>query len=515
VSLRSVVPAVVLAALCTPLAAASAAQAAPCSKRVSGGDWKMYGYGYANSRRQPAEHGIGPANAAKVKRAWVFSTSSTGDKSGFNSTPTVYRGCVYIGSAGGWAYALDASSGHVVWKRKLDAFNSQSGGAIVASAAIDGRGVVYLLSGADGPYGVKLDRFTGRTIWKTKPWIGHRFSGGSQTQYLTNASPVVANGLVAAGYSPPSGNSLTTGGFVLIDARSGRIVKRTPTIPAADQKKGYAGVGLWSTPAYDPRSKKLFWGSGNPSNKSKEHPNANSILKIDLDRRHRQTFGKIVQHYHGNVDQYAKQLQTLAGTPACSVSDIPGAPWPTGDTACGQLDLDFGASPNLFRTSRGRLLVGGLQKAGVYHVARTGDMKRAWTALVGVACQVCNGASTAFDGRSVTGVATPGSTAFSLARDSGRFNWRTPVGDASQYHPVSVANGVVWAEDANGNLNAFDAKTGSALLRRPMSQDAGAPMPNGQSSGVAIAEHKIFAAAGGYAYFSNGMPGYVIAYRGP
>jgi hypothetical protein len=109
-------------------------------------------------------------------------------------------------------------------------------------------------------------------------------SSAAQAGSYTNASPIVAGGLVVAGCSPPEGDPTATGGFSLIDARTGAIVKTTPAIPAADHAKGYSGGGLWSTPAYDPATHYLYFGAGNPSSKDKQHPNTDAILKIDLDR---------------------------------------------------------------------------------------------------------------------------------------------------------------------------------------------------------------------------------------
>jgi hypothetical protein len=134
-----------------------------------------------------------------------------------------------------------------------------------------------------------------------------------------------------------------------------------------------------------------------------------------------------------------------------------------------------------------------------------------WTALVGPSCFACNAASTAFDG-SVEGVATPVGAMFSLDRSTGATNWLSPVGDGTHYQSISAADRVVWTVDGASNLDGFDAATGRPLVRRPLSADAGAPVTNLTSSGVAIAEHQLFVAAGGLSYVS--APGYVIAYGG-
>ncbi|TMF18218.1 MAG: hypothetical protein E6I33_00210 [Chloroflexi bacterium] len=488
--------------------AASAATSAPCTTApVVGGDWPFYGHDAANTRTQPVATGLGPAAVAGLAPKWTFSTTSTGDGTGFNTTPVVYDGCVFIGSFGGVAYALDALTGRIVWQRKLDAPNPGSGGVIVGAAAVDGSAVVYLVDEFAAPYAIALNRSTGAVVWKSAPFAPPLTSSALQAGSYTNSSPVLANGFIAAGYSPPEGDPTATGGFSLINAKTGKVVRTTPTIPPAAQAQGYAGGGLWSTPAYDPATNYLYWGAGNPNNKSLQYPTTDAILKIDVNPA-RPTFGQIVASYPGNVDQYTAALQALGETPACELSA--GLPDPLDDPVCGQLDLDFGAAANLFTIGDETKVVGELQKSGVYHVANASTMQPAWATIVGPSCFACNAASTAFDGSAIEGVSTPGGTMFSLDRSTGTANWLSPVGDGTHYQSISTADGVVWTVDGAANLDGFAAANGQPLVRRPLSVDAGAPVTNATSSGIAIAENRLFVAAGGASYAS--ATGYVIAY---
>jgi len=492
--------------------ASSAAAAAPCTTApAGGGDWPSYGHDAANTRTQPQEAGFGPAAVANLTPKWAFSTSSTGDGTGFNTTPVVYDGCAFIGSFGGVAYALDVRTGRVVWQRRLDAPNPGSGGVIVGAAAVDGNAVVYLVDEFAAPYAIALNRSTGAVVWKSAPFAPPLTSSAVQAGSYTNSSPLLANGFIVAGYSPPEGEPTATGGFSLINAKTGKVVRTTPTIPPAAQAEGYAGGGLWSSPAYDPATKYVYWGAGNPNSKTKQYRTTDAILKIDVNPS-RPTFGQIVASYEGNVDQYTTTLQELSHSPACEASDNPAVPYPLDDPVCGQLDLDFGAAANLFTTDNGTKVVGDLQKSGVYHVANAKSMDPVWTALVGPSCFACNAASTAFEGSSIYGVATPGGTMFSLDRSTGSTQWLSPVGDGTHYQSISAADGVAWTVDGDSNLDGFDAASGAPLVRRPLSVDAGAPVTNLTSSGIAIAEHQLFVAAGGASYAS--APGYVIAYRG-
>ena len=58
---------------------------------------------------------------------------------------------MFAGSANGYVYALDATTGHLVWKQQVGTFNQEAGGAITGAGAIDGPGVVFLVSGARLP----------------------------------------------------------------------------------------------------------------------------------------------------------------------------------------------------------------------------------------------------------------------------------------------------------------------------------------------------------------------------
>jgi outer membrane protein assembly factor BamB len=494
-----------LSAICF---ASPAAASGPCTTPpTGGGEWPAYGHDASNTRSQPEESGFGPAAVAGLTPLWSFSTSSTTDESGFNSTPVVYDGCVFVGSFNGYAYALDAKNGHVVWQRKLEAPHPGSGGVIVGAGAIDGGSVVFLVDEFSAPYAIALKRSTGAVVWKSAPFAPPLSSSAAQEGSYTNSSPVLANGYIAAGYSAPEGDPTATGGFALINAKTGEVVKTTPTIPQAAQEEGYSGGGLWATPAYDPKTKYLYWGAGNPNSKTKQYSTTDAILKIDVNPS-RPTFGLIVASYEGNVDQYTQTLQELSRSPACEASEE--VPDPLDDPVCGQLDLDFGAAANLFTTPAGTKVVGELQKSGVYHVANASTMAPVWTSLVGPSCFACNAASTAFDGNSIYGTATPGGVMFSLQRGGGEKNWLSPLGDGTHYQSTSTADGVVWTVDSYGNLDAVNAANGQPLVHRPLAADTGAPVTNLTSAGVAIAEHELFVAAGGLSYET--APGYVVAY---
>jgi polyvinyl alcohol dehydrogenase (cytochrome) len=79
-----------------------------------GATWTTIGHDAADTRAQPDEHDITPANVAQLAPKWVATT--TGDVS---ATPAVAGGAVYFGDFGGTLWKLDAATGQVVWSQKV------------------------------------------------------------------------------------------------------------------------------------------------------------------------------------------------------------------------------------------------------------------------------------------------------------------------------------------------------------------------------------------------------------
>lgn len=459
------------------------AQAA-CAPAHAGGEWRSFGHDLSNTRTQSEESTIGPMEAATLEPAWVFSAAKAGDASGsLQSSVAIADGCVYFGTTSGNIFALNADTGQQVWHSKLQVANG-NGGTIVGGVTVSDGRVYAVVNQADDPSAAAFDQATGELLWLTSANV--KGSG-----MRTNSSTVVFDGLVLAGFSGPE-QTWASGGFAIFDAGSGELLASTYTIPSADRALGYGGGGIWATAVVDQVGKYAFAGTSNPYSKTKEHRFANAILKIDLDRT-RPTFGTIVDAYKGLTDQYVPGTDRQ---PACEMFGE--TTYLSYSITCAQVDLDFGASPNMFTDSRGNLIIGELQKAGVYHAVYADNMQSAWTQIVSGTCvPLCNAGSTASDGSSIYGMGGPGGHAFSLTK-TGAYRWMTPDGSEAHYEPTSLANGVVYTVDIKGHLEAFDAATGVPLLQRPMSIDAGALVVAESSSGVAIARNMVYAAAAGY-----------------
>jgi outer membrane protein assembly factor BamB len=372
-----------------------------------------------------------------------------------------------------------------------------NGGAIVGSPVVSGLRVIVLVnqlgdgasadpqSGTAGPYLVAFDRRDGRPLWRSAPIV-------TGMGYYTNATPTIERGVIVAGFSSVEGDPHGQGGVALLNERTGAILRRVYTVPPSDWPAGYAGGGMWTTAAADDGY--VYYGVGNPSSKQIEHAFTNAILKVDVDRRRHATFGRVVASYKGNVEQIYQAFQD-AGRPLCALESVtPSA----GDfSACLQLDLDFGAAVNLFPDADGTLLVGELQKSGVYHAARTADMGGAWLRLLNVSCLICNGAASAWDAaRRAIYVNLSPTGLLAKVSDAGQLNWYRPDVDGLDFEAVSLANGVVYLVDQLGTLLAWDADDGTLLLVRPTILDGVDHTLGVNSAGVTIARNTVYVPTG-------------------
>jgi polyvinyl alcohol dehydrogenase (cytochrome) len=345
-----------------------------------------------------------------------------------------------------------------------------------------------------GPYVVALDQASGQVVWSSPPI-------DTQPGADVYGSPIVYDGALMIGVSggaaelgDEADRYAFQGSMSFIDADTGATIKKTWTIhPPKQPDDLFAGGGIWSTPAIDTEDKVAFVGAGNPFKPQAEHPNTDAILKFDVNRRSPR-FGEIAGAYKGVIDEYVPAFSQLP------CYDIPGNPppyYPQGVGSCGDIDLDFGASPNLFRDASGRKLVGAGQKSGVYHAIDAKTMKPLWTQVTGMPTSVGGiVGSTAVDDGAIYGPDTVPGYVWSIGRAAGAPRWVGPIADGAHWGPpVSVANGIVYSVDFSGFLDAFDARNGVQLAKRPLVLGGGGPL--GISwGGVSIARNTVFASVG-------------------
>jgi polyvinyl alcohol dehydrogenase (cytochrome) len=386
---------------------ASIVGALPVTARA---DWPVYGHDLSNSRDAGSE-GPSPSTVGSLKEAWTFK-SSTGD---FTGTPVVAGGVLVAGNNGGWVYALSAVTGRVLWSRDV-------GQQINGSAAIDldapGGALAFVpVAQIGSPRLLALSLKNGSVKWDA---VLTRQSGAD-----VFGSPTFWNGTVYIGTSGPNNdNSTARGSVVALSEASGHRRWQTFTVPP-----GFDGGAVWSTPAIDPATGRMYVGTGNAYHEPAADT-TDSMITLDA------ATGAILAHFQATPND------TFA-------ADNPAGP-----------DADFGASPNLIVGPSGQALVGEGQKSGTYWALDRTAMQPAWATTIGPGSAVGGIlASTAYDGTRIYGTDSADGELWALGR-SGALQWSSADPSTLDFSPVAIADGVLYSVDPAGFLIARDPATG-------------------------------------------------------
>lgn len=463
--------AVAFAMLVAALASAVPSSAAPqCAGTASiGGDWPSEGGTLTDTRSQDAEQSIGSANALNLQPKWHFNVSVTGDGGILQGTPVEANGCVYFqtSSGGNAIYAVNADTGELVWKQPLG-----SGGCHDAPVVRDGK--VYVNDPTDattdpnhmGPHLVVFDAYTGQLL-VTGESVANEAAAGANAGC---AAPMALFGnLALIGITNAETDGSRVGGFAIVDATDGHLIKRTYTVPDDEAAAGFGGCSIWTSFAIDPATQNAYTGTAQPSTwgalGGKDSEMCNALIKIDLNQSS-PTFGDIIGSMKGTGDQ---------------------APY---------VDVDFGTGVTMFKDASGRQIVGATEKSGIFQSAFTRHMTHAWSTNVSpIGVPLGNYTPAATDGHNVFTVGAYPGQLFSLDGTTGTPNWVTPAGSPFASTSVAYANGVVYYGNEAGDLLAVDASNGVPLYAHPIAaEDSGCT--RNQSGGISVARDQIFVDCG-------------------
>ena len=168
-------------------------------------DWPQFGWDLQQHRVNPNETKIGPANVGQLGLAWQQNTPYPDV---VQASPTVANGIVYMGTTHGLVEAYSATSGTLLW-------SFQANGPIYGSPNVV-NGIAYFGTVNEpqqtfvGNYAYALDATTGAVIWENPlP------NGGEWT------APLVVNGTVVF---PMANREAVSGGEIAYNALTGATI---------------------------------------------------------------------------------------------------------------------------------------------------------------------------------------------------------------------------------------------------------------------------------------------------
>ena len=453
--------------------------------------WTSAGNDISDNHFASNEFLLSPYTLPLVTERWVF--TANGEVQG---TPTVDGTNVYVADAGGTVWQLNAATGSPVWQSSLPAISGNSMSYSRNSPAIGTNAVIVGDQSSSNLYA--LSKTDGSLVWQT--------ALDSNPDAFVTSSPVISNGVIYVGVA--SGEETMAakianfvpsfrGSVVALSEATGKILWQTYTVPS-----GYTGGGVWaSNLAVDTTRGMVYGVSGDnysvPPSVAACQLAATTPTQLDaclspddhidsVYALNAATGAFIWSQRFTHSDTWTVSCESFGKNKATPCPD------PSG------LDTDFGAGPNFFTVNQNGTqidAVGAGQKSGSYYTMNRDTGAILWGTQAGpdgVIGGIQWGAAT--DGQRIyfaeansayvpttlvpSGQKTNGSYWSALDVNTGQILWQTPIyspavtpqGGRAENPPagaytigggsVSVANGVLYGEDAAGDFVALDTTNG-------------------------------------------------------
>jgi polyvinyl alcohol dehydrogenase (cytochrome) len=480
----------------------------------------------SNARYQTADRaGLAAGQVPHLKLKWAL--GFPGDVTAF-AAPSVVNGTLFVGSASGAVEAVDTKTGCTHWVFQA---NGPVRGAILP--VISGGATSVIFTDLIG-WGYALDAKTGHLLWKKR-------IDEHEAARLTG-SAVELNGVVyipAASWeetrslNPEYSCCTFRGSITAVRARDGLAVWKTFTIDqpahktgvnsAGAQQWGPSGAPVWSAPTVDAKRGLLYVATGDNYSEPAT-ATSDAVMALDLKT--------------GKIAWSTQVTENDAYTSACRNK---GVNCPTVDGP----DYDFGSSAILVRSPNGKeILVAGQKSGVVYAFDPNAKGKLLWQTRVGkgglnggvqwgMATDGQKVYAAVSDVHAVMNTAGPvGGATFDPAQgggltalhlEDGSKAWFAPSHPCEPPRPgcspgqsaaLTLIPGVVFSPGLDGHLRAFSTEDGMMVWDfdtvREYSTVNGVPAKGGSmdSAGPVIEGGMVFVNSG---YPRNGgMPGNVL-----
>ena len=453
--------------------------------------WLTYSGDYTGQRHSPLT-AITRDNVQHLKPEWTFQTGTTTRGRGFEATPLLWDGVLYVSGSNNLAWALDARTGRTFWQYRRELPTDLTYGAQApvnrGFAMLDNRLFMVTLDA----HLLAFDRASGRVLWDV-------VLADYKVGYAATLAPLVIDGKVIVGIS---GGEYPTRGFLdAYDPATGKRIWRFNTVPGPGQPgsetwPATAGVmergggGTWMTGTYDPELNLLYWGTGNPNpdyygdDRKGDNLYTNSLIAIDAGT------GALKWHYqftpHDTHDWDANHVPVLADWPGRKVVMVANRNGffyvldrRTGELVVGKPFTDTTWARELGRDGRPIVLNDG--NKGCLPDMWGGTNFNPPSYDPSLRLFFVNARETCATYEPQAPVIAPGRTAFGgvvrMDRDraygalravdavTGERKWEFRYPQPTMAGVMSTASGLVFAGDHEGNFMAFDARTGKNLWR--------------------------------------------------
>lgn len=497
---------------------------------IEGPAWNGWGVDLQNTRFAPASVArLSASQVPNLKLKWAFGYPNT---FAANAQPVIVGGRIFVAGANRTIYSLDAKTGCQYWSMETPTPVRTAITVVMVKGEVT-RPVAFFGDRRATAYAV--DASSGELLWKTHiDEHSHASIVGAPAYFEGRVYVPLTAGEEAPAMNPTYECCSARGGMVALDALTGKQIWKTYTIAetphplkksaTGTQLWGPSGASIWSAPTVDMEKHLIYAGTGDnfstPPTKTSD-----AIVAFDMNT------GKIVW-----VTQLtAGDSYNMACNPGPSKASCPQEDGP---------DFDIGASPILVKLANGKRMLLVSQKSGVAHgLDPDNHGKVVWESRVGHGGQLGGiqwGSSS--DGRNMyvalsdigfkqmeftTGkplVVDPkaGGGLFALDAATGKRVWSAPPPDCGERKNCSPAQsaavtsipGVVFSGSVDAHMRAYSAKDGRVIwdfdTAREFETVNGAKAKGGSMDGPgpAVVDGMVYVPSGYGSW--GGLPGNVL-----
>ncbi len=425
------------------------------------------GWGHNNARFVSAQQaGLTKEQVPQLKLKWAFAYPKAQRA---RSQPSIGWGAVFVGSQDGTVYALDLKSGCMRWSFRASA---EVRTAIVADPATER---LYFGDVLARMYAV--DAMTGKLIWKTKV--------DEHSNATITGSPTLGGGQlfvpvssleVTAAADPNYACCTFRGSVVALNAKIGSVNWQhySVTKPGVIQGKtkagtdiiGPSGAPIWNSPSFDPNTNRVYFGSGE-NYSSPADGNSDAIFAVNATTGKRIWISQLTKGDAWNVG-------CMIGNDNCPKENGP--------------DLDVAASVLVAPIGGGKKMIVAGQKSGAVYGLDPDTGRPIWKTVLGhggtqggihfgMAAQgrlvyvPINDMEDTRDGRAYD-AKLRGAGVHAIDAANGRIFWRSKANNICNKRPscdpgissaVTAMPGFVFAGHLDGRFRAYDNRSGKPI----------------------------------------------------
>jgi alcohol dehydrogenase (cytochrome c) len=288
--------------------AAQPATPAPASEvpagEPSGAEWATYGGNLYNQRYSSLDQ-INTGNVKDLKGAWTFHTGTAAKPASLETSPVVVDGIMYVTGPQSQVWALDARTGKEMWAYDPKVPDPSS---LPICCGQDNRGVdvgdgMVFLATLDARL-IALDAKTGAEKWVQT--VGDPTIGESETMAPRYYDGLVFVGVSGAEYTIRghlTAHDAKTGQEVWrFDTIPGPGEPGHDTWPQDNNLWQVGGASVWSTPAIDPELGLIYFPVANPapvldgSSRPGDNLYSDSIIALDYKTGTLQWHYQLIHH---------------------------------------------------------------------------------------------------------------------------------------------------------------------------------------------------------------------------